>query len=271
MFKRKVVRVLSAAAALLMMLLCCGAIAAAEEPEPIVNESEEPEIVLQQETIELAEYTLTFLAYNREILFEEKLTEGDPMVLPFFIPVRDGFLFLHWYSVSESEKTGAFDPFVFGPGIQEDTVLMPFYEALPEIPDEEPAPPEGERPGALPEPEEEEEEEEPENAGMLGDQIVLIIDDPIEEEIEEEEGAQDVVRGIDVFSSHAECIDLGETIRVWAVLTGFTAEDANLMWQYFDADGWHDAEGGADTLEYSFEATSESVNYGWRLAATLKD
>ena len=82
--------------------------------------------------------------------------------------------------------------------------------------------------------------------------------------------AGDAGYAIQVFTTHSENMEEGTPIRVWAELSGFTAEDATLQWQYsVSGSHWVDVP-GATGIEHIFEATSKSVNYSWRLLARVE-
>lgn len=114
---------------------------------------------------------------------------------------------------------------------------------------------------------------------------VVIVEDDDEEEadenaegtsvmtIEEEElplAGPAVEEHFDILlsSNHGDCIGEGELLTVMATLIGYEAYTVELQWFYNDGTGWYEAE-GANELSYSFVATSETVNYNWRLAVTI--
>jgi len=222
-------------------------------------------------------FTLTFLADDGDVLFSEQLKLGEWIVAPFFIPTKDGFVFEFWYDAAVAEETDKIEEYRFGWGIEADTVLKPCYSEIivkndvnddDTTGEEELILPWGDSvkgakndgsdgaaaPGADTELDEEDE-------GLT----LIIIDDPDEEEEEQVVVATNLA--INIFSTHSACMEDGSTIDLWAELIGFDGIAAALQWQYFDG-VWRDVE-GATSMTYSFMANKDTVNYGWRLVATV--
>lgn len=272
---------------LAMFVLLCAAIAVCAEgtdAAPQLQEEQTETIKAEDNEETLAPtpvYTLAFLAYTEDVLYSEQLKEGDTIIAPFFIPMRDGYTFLFWYDQSAANETGGVVPFQFNGQIERDTVLLPHYEALPSEEETVNEAPVLQMPWDVLTSEPETPPQTLVNGepvigmhdDLLGNASVFIIEDPEDEETGPEgleESANNLLEGCEVrvFSSHSDCIDVGATIELWAELIGFDSADANLQWQYFDG-AWHDVPGATGT-SHTFTATAETVNYGWRLAATLK-
>ncbi|MCL1795403.1 MAG: hypothetical protein FWG37_00790 [Clostridia bacterium] len=272
------------------------------EQDPVVPEKkvEVKEVTVDYEDVKAPEekpmFTLTFLTDDDEILFSEKLKLGDRIVAPFFIPTKDGFVFEFWYDVATIEDSDSIVEYRFGEAIAANTVLKPFYSEIPEIEendDDEEAPAGGKI--LLPWDDNElkvkgsrETSDDPTD-GWDGDEyddgnglVIILIDDPeYDDENDDDEDDEELVLtddivpteqttlSINIFSTHSACMNEGSTIDLWAELVGFDAIDAALQWQYFDG-AWFDAE-GATELTHSFTANMETVNYGWRLIATVID
>jgi len=173
----------------------------------------------------------------------------------------------------------------FGAGIEMDTVLKPFYtEILAKEGDD--AASEGEDillpwggPQTGTKGDAADEVGEDEDDGMSGEKglAISIIDDPEDPGIEPEEAGKQMAAAasgpmnmaINIFSTHSVCMDEGSTINLWAELVGFEGTVTALQWQYYDG-AWKDVE-GATAVTHSFAANRETVNYGWRLVATVLD
>lgn len=143
-------------------------------------------------------------------------------------------------------------------------------------------------------PEEETEEESSEESDLVANDAVVIIEEEdeggiviLDEDDEEEEEEALVVTSMEddvlplagpatlpvdgqilLSSNHGDCMNEGDMIVVRATLVGYEGLNVSTQWQFNDGTGWQDAVGETG-LEYSFSATSESVNYGVRLGVTV--
>ena len=251
----------------------------AEEKEqveaPAVKAEEKEKPAAEKAPEEKPTFTLTFLTGEGEVLLKEQLKLGDRIIAPFFIPTMDGYVFEFWYDEQLADETDKIEEYRFGAGIVADTVLKPLYQAIQAKEGDDAA--SGEEmllPWSLPQtgPTDEPAATALDQAddGSGSELVLVIIDDP-----EDDPEADDVVipepsfKGamINIFSSHGVCMDEGSMIDLWAELIGFENINAALQWQYFDGQ-WKDVEGATATT-HSFTATRESINYGWRLVATV--
>lgn len=232
------------------------------ETAPAVNEQDngiagDPIIEPEQPIM----YLLTWKDHEGKILREGELEEGTPIAKPVLDMDRDGFAFIFWYDAKLLEQEPVvIEEFVFGNGIWEDTVLLPLYEEI--IAEDGRKETDVEQPGPN--------DEEPETMPgiLLGGDTIQIIDDPETlENMETSPLANCVIR---IYSTHESCMNEGDTVKVWAELIGFEGLIADFQWQYSVNGEWVDVP-GANDLSHTFAATSESINYGWRLAATILD
>lgn len=248
----------------------------AQEGQETQQETPTPSPAPREEVEQRPTHMLIFVSLSGEVLLEEHPREGEPIVVPFFIPTRPGHNFLFWYE--ESEEPIA--EFVFALGIDHDTVLWPFYEEIVEVP--ELAQPETGMPWSIGDEEPEDMVIETENGAVrsekLGGMDIMIIDDPQDtaewpgEETQPPKKAVEEAQlpehySIQVFSTHQECINEGDIIQVWAEVVGLEGLELSYQWQYFDGD-WRNVPGATD-IAHSFTATKESVNYRWRVAISL--
>lgn len=213
-------------------------------------------------------YRVQFVDYNGTIFQEQVVPEGSPILQPEKKPLRVGYRFLYWYT--ETGHGEAPIPFPFGTLATRDVRLMAMYTKIPEkkgaggiafVPMGQ---------AAL-------------EASGFSQIIQKEMDGSItiEKQLEElgEAGSKDAAQhqtlppplegcSIRVFSAHPPNIADGDVIRLWSELTGFEGREIHLQWQYRIGSEWHDAE-GANSAEYSFIASNETVNYDWRLVARL--
>lgn len=263
----------------LLLVLCFTSAALATEGELSFSPPElEPEEVIILPEASLPVYSLTFVDDDDTVLLQESLTEGDTIIEPSFIPERDGFFFLFWYDVNAFERTLSYDPFTFNGAIYQDVLLKALYEEIPVIIVEVDPPAD---PNTELHPDLSNLPETLENGSLvleefpqLGNVDVMLIEDPNGALKPEEEPEFSPVGncGILIFSSHEDCMEEGAVIDLWAELIGFENLTANFQWQY-SVDGgvtWIDVP-GATGLTHSFIADPDTINWGWRLSATLED
>lgn len=236
-------------------------------------------------------YTVKFVNYDGEEFYTVEAEEGSKVDMPIFTPILDGHTFLFWQDVNAELEAGVEGPveFLFPVDvITQDTTLMAVYQANPVV-EEEPA--------AKEEPEILDLDSAVVDESIEGNKIIgkrdetldglsiLIIEDIEEEEeiiLEELEEDDLPLAGpdflmapvlnsyaVNVYSDHGDCMQEGDIISLWGELVGFDGMDVALQWQY-SADGatWVNVP-GAEGINHSFAATIETVNYAWRLAATV--
>lgn len=77
-------------------------------------------------------------------------------------------------------------------------------------------------------------------------------------------------RSVNIYSDMGETVREGDLITITGELIGFHGQQVDLQWQVDDGFFWEDVP-GATGLTYSFIATSQSINYSWRLSVTVRD
>lgn len=269
--------------------------------EPVVEEAVEvpaaqPEAARAEPEVEIiAEipvYTVKFLSWDDAQIGGYTLEEGAMIQAPQAQPVREGYVFAFWYDAS-----GAASAYNFAQGIQRDTILKAFFT---EIPAAEEAAGETDQTEAGAEVTGAESADVTENTAKTEEDIwaqlnIIIIADGDDvkaaaEETEVEAGEADegeiieiedeeiplagpavaVERQVNVYSNMGTCINEGDTVTLTGELIGFDGCNVMIQWQYDNGNGWMDVE-GANSLSYSFSATSESVSSSWRMAVTIID
>ena len=72
-------------------------------------------------------------------------------------------------------------------------------------------------------------------------------------------------RSVNIYSDMGDVVREGDVITLTGELIGFGDADVSLQWQYDDGFMWVDVI-GANHVTHTFVATSETVNYSWRLS-----
>lgn len=113
--------------------------------------------------------------------------------------------------------------------------------------------------------------EEDEEEGEL-----VILEDEEAEELTMEDGAVPLAgpamvaidRQVNVRTNLGACVNENETVTLTGELVGFEGCDVQVQWQVLNGTEWENIE-GATGMEYSFAATSDSVNSSYRLAVAI--
>lgn len=98
---------------------------ATPEPTPEVTPEPQPEATATPKPI----YTVRFLDWNDDVLYEMQLEEGMPIELPpqeELDPAWDGYIFLYWY-----EAEGIAEPYAYGEPLMKDLNLKAHFTKIP--------------------------------------------------------------------------------------------------------------------------------------------
>ena len=205
----------------------------------------------------------------------EWVQDNETVDRPVFTPELDGHTFRFWYDPAQDFEEGIIVEYAFGGAAVRNVTLRAMFEAN----------------GSMDEPAYEEITDEATavldsngNKQTLPS-FITILDDEEEDEYEQSvillQDAGTPLAGpslapkeselmILLCSNHSACMSEGDRITVSATLVGYDDCTVALQWQYNDGEGWKDAQDGSG-LSYSFEATSQTVNYDWRIAVTVLD
>lgn len=264
----------------ILTALCLQLPVAAEE-EVLVDIAPTPHVAATADD-GVPQYLITFVDAFGQIGFEQILQEGQFVLIPEYVPIRDGFTFMYWYDAAHPEVL----PFEFGHATSQDIILWPYFvqegmedtvinAPIGEIIREPGVPAflpgaleDSEIPTVLPGPAPD--AEDAPTIAVVSDNVNTTDVDDSPEAVRE--GLSLSGCAINVFSNHADITTEGETVLLWAELEGFGRQDVSLQWQYMQnpGDAWTDAP-GANDLTHSFVATGDSLHYAWRLIAALKD
>lgn len=259
-----------------------------EDEDETEEETVEYQILYKYETNEGEQELLVVVA------------EDELIKQPELEPTLDGHTFRFWYDSKVDFKDDEITAFEFDVAPKKDLVLQAYYEADVVLEDAD-----GTTGEAIVDPEDEvdvpdesdvpDEKDEGELVDLSNSAIVTIIPDPEVPEVgavilDDDDDLGDVIvtledeavplagpeegpdlTGCEILlsSNHGDYVMEGDMITVSATLIGYEPYEVELQWQYsVDGNEWIDVDGGNE-LSHSFEATSESVNYGWRLAVTV--
>ena len=111
---------------------------------------------------------------------------------------------------------------------------------------------------------------------IVGNEIGYIYKDALdtaaeEHEVQAEEETEEVVpeMKVTIFTSRRTVMTLGEPVYLTSKLEGFDGYEIELQWQCDKGEGFEDVEGAnADT--YEFEASAETLSWGWKLLVTAR-